>query len=557
MDRRELRAVARDSLGLDAWLPGQEAALRALSDGRDTLALLPTGGGKSAIYQLAGVIRPGPTLVVSPLIALQQDQLRALLAADIGGAAALDASVGATEREHILAAFARDELEFLLLGPEQLASEDVLDALVAGKPSLFVVDEAHCVSEWGPDFRPEYRRLGTVAERIGHPPILGLTATASPAVRDEIVRWLRMREPAVVARGFDRPNLALEVARYADPAAKRRALIEWVARQEGSGIVYTATRASAVEIAGRLREAEVAADPYHAGLGRRRRDDVQEAFMAGRLPVVVATIAFGMGIDKPDVRWVAHLDVSDSLDAYYQEIGRAGRDGEPAVARLHYRPEDLGLRRFQGAPAVVDAADARAVLRAIGGSGSATVRDLARRSRRSQRRVEAVVTQLERLGGAEVEPDGTVRPLDDGMAEGIGRLAASVAAEQERTRRLAASRVEMLRGYAETDGCRRRFLLQYFGEDYAPPCGACDRCRSGAVIAAATDLDVPFRLNDAVVHERFGPGAVSGLESGRITVRFDDVGYRTLDLAEVVDRALLRPAGAAPGEPGRPVTRGA
>jgi ATP-dependent DNA helicase RecQ len=524
VDRRGLRRVARESLGLGTWLPGQEDALRALAEGRDTLALLPTGGGKSAIYQLAGVIRPGPTVVVSPLIALQQDQLRSPLEA-----------------------FRRDELEFLLLGPEQLARDDVLDALSAGRPSLFVVDEAHCVSEWGPDFRPEYRRLGTVAERIGRPPILALTATASPAVREEIARWLGLDDPAIISRGFDRPNLTLQVTFHPDAEAKRRALLDWVLGTDPPGIVYTATRAAAVELAARLRTAGMAAEPYHAGLGRRRRQDVQDAFIGGDLPIVVATIAFGMGIDKPDVRFVGHLDISDSLDAYYQEIGRAGRDGGAAVARLFYRPEDLGLRRFQGAPAVLDTADARAVLRAVRG-GPTDVPGLAARARRSRRRTEAVVTQLERLDAAVVDPSGVVRIRDDGLQSGMTALAVRVVDEQERARRLAASRVEMLRGYAETTGCRRRFLLNYLGEEYEPPCGACDRClatseTSGGGAPRPDDrIDRgtgSFRLNDPVVHARFGPGLVSRVEGDRITVRFEDVGYRTLSLPEVEGRGVL------------------
>ena len=540
--------IARDSLGLEAWLPGQEAALRSLAGGRDTLALLPTGGGKSAIYQLAGVIRPGSTVVVSPLIALQQDQLRSLRDAEIGGAVALDGSVSPGERERLLTAFRSGELEFLLLGPEQLARDDVLEALTAGQPSLFVVDEAHCVSEWGPDFRPEYRRLGAVADQLGHPPILALTATASPAVREEIVRWLRMRDPEIVARGFDRPNLSLSVVTYADAGAKRRALLEWVGEQEGAGIVYTATRAGAVEVAQGLRDAGVVADPYHAGLGRRRRDEVQDAFVDGGLPVVVATIAFGMGIDKPDVRWVAHLDVSDSLDAYYQEIGRAGRDGAPAAIRLFYRPEDLGLRRFQGAPAVIGPNEARAVIRALDRRGPATVPDLATRTRGSRRRVEAVVTQLERLGAAVVDPSGLVSLSDgdggDGTRSPHEGLTQAVVDEQERSRRLATSRVDMLRGYAEASACRRRYLLNYFGEEYEPPCGACDRCLAADVpiTAASTGPAGPFALNDPVIHATFGAGLVSAVEAGRVTVRFDDVGYRTLDLGEVMDRGLLVPA---------------
>ncbi len=557
VDRRELRRLAEDSLGLERWLPGQEAALRALSDGRDTLALLPTGGGKSAIYQLAGVIRPGPTVVVSPLIALQQDQLRALADADVGDAAALDGRTAAGARADIVGRFRSGSLEFLLLAPEQLSDPALVEALATGRPSLFVIDEAHCVTEWGHDFRPEYRRLGAVADAVGRPPILALTATAAPAVRDEIVRWLGMRDPAIVAKGFDRPNIDLSVERHADARAKRRALVAWVAEATPPGIVYTATRAGALALAADLSGAGVRAAPYHAGLGRRQRDEAQDAFMRDDVDVIVATIAFGMGIDKPDVRFIAHLDISDSLDAYYQQIGRAGRDGQPSHARLFFRPEDLGLRRFQGAPAIVTEADARAVLRRAR-RGGGDVAAVAAAAGRSRRKTEAVVARLEELEGATVAPDGTVQ-LSEGRGDG---LAEAVTRAQERQRRLAASRVEMLRGYAETDGCRRRFLLNYFGEEYEPPCDGCDRCRArAAATAAAADtgssgssgadapaappdpdlapVDAPFALNEAVVHERFGRGTVTRLERDRVTVRFDDVGYRTLDLGEVTARGIL------------------
>jgi ATP-dependent DNA helicase RecQ len=219
---RGVRRAARSLLGFDTLLPGQEAAIRSILAGRDTLALLPTGGGTSAIYQLAAVERPGATLVVSPLIALQQDQLEALREADLPAAAALNSTLGGRERGEVLERFAKGELEFLLLAPEQLADPALVDALRAAQPSLFVVDEVHCVSEWGHDFRPEYRRLGAVAEAIGRPPILGLTATASPAVREDVVIWLRLRDPAIVARGFDRPNISLEVDTFADGRAKTR-----------------------------------------------------------------------------------------------------------------------------------------------------------------------------------------------------------------------------------------------------------------------------------------------------------------------------------------------
>jgi ATP-dependent DNA helicase RecQ len=234
----------------------------------------------------------------------------------------------------------------LFLAPEQLADDEVRDSVAAAQPSLLVVDEAHCISEWGHDFRPEYLRLGDFAREIGRPTILALTATAAPPVRAEILERLDMPEAQVIVRGFDRPNIWLGVEAFRDEKHKREALLEHAARADPPGIVYVATRRAAEEIAEELAGQGLRIAGYHAGLRGSLRDEVQERFMGGDLDVVVATIAFGMGLDKPDVRWVLHHDVSDSLDSYWQEVGRSGRDGEPARALLHYRQEDLGLRRF-------------------------------------------------------------------------------------------------------------------------------------------------------------------------------------------------------------------
>ncbi len=542
-----MRRIARDVLGYDRLLPGQAEAARAIVGGRDTLALLPTGGGKSAIYQVAGIERAGPTIVVSPLIALQEDQLAAM--SDLGLAArAINSTRPADEREEALRAFAAGQTEFLLLSPEQLADEGVLEVLAAARPSLFVVDEAHCISEWGHDFRPEYRRLGAVSEALGRPPILALTATASPAVREEIVRWLRLREPAVVARGFDRPNIELGVDTFADGDAKRAALVEWVAGRDGAGIVYTATRRGTTDTTAALRAAGVDAAAYHAGMSTRRRTEVQTAFMDDRTRVIVATIAFGMGVDKSDVRFVAHLDVSDGLDAYHQEIGRAGRDGEPASAVLFYRPEDLALRRFQGAPGPVESGDVKAVLRVLSRRTGRTVEgvaELARLARRSRRRTEDVVARLEELGALEVSPAGPIRlaaePVEADELD-AGELGVAAVEAQERRRRLARSRVDMIRGYAETDDCRRRFLLNYFGEEFEAPCGRCDNCRRGFVSRSgeATRTDRGgFRLGDAVRHVSFGTGTVTRIEDDRIIVLFEDGGQGTLDLDTALGSDLL------------------
>src|SRR4051794_32387670 len=342
----EIARAAQERLGFDELRPGQAEAVRAVLAGRDTLVVMATGAGKSAIYQIAGWLIDGATLVISPLISLQRDQIENIEGEQPGEAAAIDASVSETRREERLEELADEELEFLFLAPEQLAREETVERLAAANVSLLVVDEAHCISQWGHDFRPAYLGIGPAAERIGSPTVLALTATASPPVREEIVERLNMRRPEVIIRGFDRPNIRLEVDRHHADRHKRRALVERARALGGPGIVYVATRKGAEELASELKEAGLRARPYHAGLPKSERDDAQEAFMADELDAIAATTAFGMGVDKPNVRFVFHSEPSDSVDSYLQEIGRAGRDGEPAEAVLFYRTEDLGMRRF-------------------------------------------------------------------------------------------------------------------------------------------------------------------------------------------------------------------
>ena len=345
-EANEIRQVARERFGYTELRPGQEQAVAAVTSGRDTLVVMTTGSGKSAIYQLAGWLIEGATLVISPLISLQRDQIENIEEEQPGEAAAIDASVSERRREQRLEDLAEEELEFLFLAPEQLAREETVDRLAEANVSLLVVDEAHCISEWGHDFRPDYLRIGDLVDRLGSPTVLALTATASPPVREEIVQRLHMRDPELIVRGFDRPNIRLEVDRHHDERAKRRALLERAEALGGPGIVYVATRKLAEEIAAELVERGIRAQPYHAGMSGSRRDEAQEAFMDDESDVIVATTAFGMGVDKPNVRFVLHSEPSESVDSYYQEIGRAGRDGEPADAVLFYRVEDLGMRRF-------------------------------------------------------------------------------------------------------------------------------------------------------------------------------------------------------------------
>ncbi|MFL5794379.1 MAG: RecQ family ATP-dependent DNA helicase [Actinomycetota bacterium] len=521
MARDPILALARSALGFRRLRPGQREAVKALLAGRDVLAVLPTGSGKSAIYQLAALQIPGPTLVVSPLVALQRDQVEAIARRHLAGAGQANTAVPAGERRQAIEDFSQGDLEFLFLAPEQLANPDTLGHVLAAKPSLLVVDEAHCISTWGHDFRPEYARLGDMREALGRPQALALTATAAPPVRREIVEGLGLRDPAVVVRGFDRPNIHLAVERFSDADAKDAALVERVAAGERRpGIVYAATRRRTEELAERLGGAGVAAVAYHAGLRAADRGAAQEAFMADDGTVIVATTAFGMGIDKPDVRFVLHADAPDSLDAYHQELGRAGRDGRPARAVLFYRPEDLGLRRFFAGGPHVDPDQLERVARALEGghdrSGDAGLREATGLSRA---RLEAARNLLDRAGGS----------------------ATAAAALAEDDRRVEQSRIQMLRGYAEDDACRRELLLTYFGEPFEPPCGACDNCEAGL---SAEDRpgpeELPFEVDSRVRHKAWGPGRVLRYDGDRMVVLFDKAGYRTLSVTTVLERRLLR-----------------
>jgi ATP-dependent DNA helicase RecQ len=266
--------VARESFGFEELRPGQREAIEAVLDGRDTLVVMSTGSGKSAIYEIAALIMPGPTVVVSPLVSLQRDQVEAIDDELPGEAADLNAAASERQRAERLRALRQDELEFLFLAPEQLARPETVESLRAAAPSLLVVDEAHCISEWGHDFRPDYLRLGGLVEELGHPTVLALTATASPPVREEIVERLRMDDAAVVVRGFDRPNIWLGVHTFREEADKRKALVERVADQPKPGIVYAATRRVADELAAELAERGLRSAAYHAGMGRKRRTAV-------------------------------------------------------------------------------------------------------------------------------------------------------------------------------------------------------------------------------------------------------------------------------------------
>ena len=350
MPPMDARAALRRHFGHDSFRAGQEEIVRAALAGRDLLAVMPTGSGKSIGYQLPALLLPGMTLVVSPLIALMKDQVDELVRKGIP-AAALHSLATPAERRAAEAAMREGRLRLLYVAPERFASESFRRLLAASPLARFAVDEAHCVSEWGHDFRPDYRTLAAAARSCrradgadGRPPILAFTATATPEVRQDIVGLLGLEDPAVFVAGFDRPNLFLDVRRVSGEIEKRALLPELVGRRRA--LVYAATRKSAARAADALRAAGVAADAYHAGMEEPERTRVQDRFADGSLSVVCATNAFGMGIDRPDVEAVVHFEIPGSLEAYYQEIGRGGRDGRRADATLLWNYVDVRTREF-------------------------------------------------------------------------------------------------------------------------------------------------------------------------------------------------------------------
>ncbi|MFC5823293.1 RecQ family ATP-dependent DNA helicase [Nonomuraea insulae] len=529
---RRLRATAHQRFGYHDLRPGQQEAMTHLLNGRDVLLVMPTGGGKSAVYQVPALLLDGPAIVVSPLIALQRDQVTGLLEADAGGAVAVNSTTSvAAGLEKVTAG----DATFVFLSPEQLAKPDVVERLAQARPSLIAIDEAHCVSSWGHDFRPDYLRLGKVIERLGHPPVVAMTATAAPNVREEIVDVLGLIEPAQIVRGFDRPNISLEVRRFVRAEDKSRALAEYAASSEGLGLVYVATRKETEEYAAELTGRGRRAEPYHGGMRATERSRVHDLFSRGEVDTVVATSAFGMGIDRPNVRYVLHAEPPESPDAYYQEIGRAGRDGAPAAAVLFYRQEDLGLRRFFTG----GRADGELLLRVATlvrrHAGTVPAGELAALLEVSTSYLTRLVNLLERAGALSVTTTGDLRYASTGLTP--ERAAARAVEQDEARRRVDDSRIDMMRAYAETRGCRRRFLLEYFGEPYAP--GRCDACD----ICSSDDAPEPmparggegFPVQAKVTHKMWGPGTVMSREPDRITVLFDSVGYKTLSLAAVGD----------------------
>ncbi len=473
----QIREAAR-GFGFDSLRPGQEQAVEAILNGEDCLVVMPTGSGKSAIYQIAGSIMEGVTLVVSPLIALQKDQVDSINERAETEALVVNSTQRAAETREAFEKIEEGQGKFLFLAPEQLRKQTTIESIEKAGVSLFVIDEAHCISEWGHDFRPDFLQLGPVIERLGHPVVLAMTATASAQVRDEITSRLRLNDPQILVHGFDRPNIYLRVDHFRDKDEKIEKLVQRVRWADKPGIVYVSTRSSAEKITGQLADKGVRAQFYHGGLKGAERTAIHEQFMADEAEVIVATNAFGMGIDKADVRFVYHFDIPDSLDSYYQEIGRAGRDGEKAEAVLFFRREDIGIQKFHTGEGKLEAKDIEQVAAVIAdGDGPVEPDEISENFDLSNRKLASVIHRLEDVGALEVLPTGEVE-----LSPNVDLVKASedAAEEQERHKFLKQERLRQMQDYADLGSCRREYLLRYFGDDFCGPCLNCDNCEAAA-----------------------------------------------------------------------------
>lgn len=554
---RRVQATLKKRFRLQQLREGQQRVILRVLRGLPTLAVMPTGAGKSLCYQLPALLLPGRTLVVSPLIALMKDQCDKLRGLGIA-AVQLNSAVGAEERREAEAALADGSARIVFTTPEQLREPDFA-ARIGGHPiSLGVIDEVHCISQWGHDFRPDFLEIGPALKALQVPVVLALTATADDAVADEVSGLLGIPKAGIVHTGAYRPNLRMAVETVADEDDKRVALLARVRSSDGTGIVYTATVKAAEELHAKLEEAGESVALYHGRLPASERHSAQDAFMRGERRVMVATNAFGLGIDKADIRFVLHHQMPASLNAYYQEAGRAGRDGEPAQCTLFFLRRDKAVQQFFMAGRYPSAEDVENLYRLLHDAppadGGWTLEALQRAMDRPQNKLQVAASLLRRRGVLSQDPQGRLAPVKRDLS--VQALRTLIDAYRDK-REHDHDQLEGMVAYAQSGQCRWVALLQQLDED-APfaRCGHCDNCERLARHLEAERVDaaeskpatpIPerarFQIGDRARARRYGAGTIVGMEAQSVTLEFEGGVRRNFDPAFVAPVATTRTRG--------------